>query len=109
MDICCPPTRLSTGLTKLSDRPIERVWDGVQVQLAVPEDCSIDSLRDERSVHVVHGPDRETQRHLQRLLRGTYHIVAMTLLKPTKSIVAARLMASSGWYSSVLAVSHALR
>jgi hypothetical protein len=46
---------------------------------------------------------------LQLSTRRTYHMVAMTLLKPTKSIVAARLMASSGWYSSVLAVSHALR
>jgi hypothetical protein len=60
MDIGRPPTRMSTGFAKRSDSPIERVWDGVQVQLAISEDLLIDSLRDERSVHVVHGPDSKT-------------------------------------------------
>jgi hypothetical protein len=65
---------MSTGLAKRSDSPIERVWDGVEVQLAVPEDLSIDSLRDERSVYVIHGPCCETQRHRQLIFaRNTPH------------------------------------
>jgi hypothetical protein len=65
VDVCCPSTRMRARLPELPDGCVQRIGDGVQVQLAVPEDRSIDSLRDERSVHVIHGPDGETQRHLQ--------------------------------------------
>lgn len=42
-------------------------------------------------------------------VRTTHHIVAITLRKPKKSIVAARCTAWSGCTSSPLAVSHALK
>jgi hypothetical protein len=109
MHIRRPPARVHAALPELSHRRVERVRYGPQVELAALEDRAVHALSNERSVKVVHRPDHHAQLRLQAVVPRTYHMVAMTLLKPTKSIVAARLIASSGWYSSVLAVSHALR
>jgi hypothetical protein len=100
---------MGSRFAQLSYRRIERIRDGAQVQLSVSEDGTVDPLGDERSVKVVHRPCTHAQLSMQCSVQTTHHMVAITLLKPTKSIIAARLIASSGWYSSVLAVSHALR
>jgi hypothetical protein len=53
-----PPARMHATFAELTDSRIESVWDGPQVELAVREDRAVDTLSNERSVKVVHGPDR---------------------------------------------------
>jgi hypothetical protein len=78
--------------------------------LPIPEDVFVNTFSDEWTIKIVHGPNPLTVNlYGEEDVNEAHHIVAITLLNPTKSIVAAKLSASSGWFPSIPAVSQALR
>jgi hypothetical protein len=102
---------MSSRLPKLLNGGIERIRHRPQVQPSFLVDRFVNPLSDKWPINIVHGPAHEFSYMANGNKSGwaPHHMVAMTLLNPANSIVAARLIASSGCHSSVLAVSHALR
>jgi hypothetical protein len=75
--------------------------------VAALEYSSVDTFGHKRTVNVIHGPRSEVSALLGTGSRGADHIVAMTLLKPASSMVAARFSPSSGRAASCAADSQA--